>query len=194
MKRFKRRKGAYLAAIEPVEAQILSSLITQFIELLSAADGTPPGDHPVEPTTEPDDPFARWQEEMAAYEAGGQRPEDPVLLRLFPDAYEDPEEAEEFRRFTQSEQRETKLAEAQIVQRIVVSTEDGAHPLRITPEEVGAWLRTINALRLVLSVRLGISNEFPEGDPNPAMPDHQDFMKDLYDWLAFTQEALLSAL
>ena len=63
------------------------------------------------------------------------------------------------------------------------------------PEHVDAWLKTVNALRLSLSVRLGIVDEasldllerLPARDPRTQLMD-------LYDWLGFVLESLLEAL
>lgn len=196
MKRFRRRQKGYQTRLEPVEATILESLLAQFIDLLSdveASDDPASGGEAAQ-APDPMDPFAQWEAEIQGPQAFAERPTDPVLLRLFPDAYADPEEAAEFRRFTQDDQRETKIAEAELMLRDVVATREGAEVLHVAPPDVMAWLRTLNALRLVLATRLGITADLPEGDPDPAMPDHHAFMSQVYHWLAFAQESLLDVL
>lgn len=141
------------------------------------------------------DPFALWEQELDPHRPEAQRPTDPVLLRLFPDAYrDDPKASEEFRRYTESDQRQRKTDEALVVLSCLDASERGDKPVRVAPDQVEPWLRTLTALRLVIAERLGISNDTPDGDPEAAMPEARDFVHEVYDWLAFVQESLLAAL
>ncbi|QGF22473.1 DUF2017 domain-containing protein [Raineyella fluvialis] len=142
-----------------------------------------------------DDPFALWEQELDAHRPEAQRPTDPVLLRLFPDAYRDDDKASaEFRRYTESDQRQRKIEEALIVMAGLEASDQGRLPVRIPSDQVEPWLRTLTALRLVVAERLGISDEHPLGDPDAVIPKARDFMLEVYDWLAYVQETLLGAL
>lgn len=141
------------------------------------------------------DPFALWEQELDAHRPEAERPTDPVMLRLFPDAYAgDPEASAEFRRYTEPDQRQRKIDEALVVLSCLEASERGHRPVKVGAEQVDPWLRTLTALRLVIAERLGITPETPQGDPDAVMPEARDFMHEVYDWLAFVQESLLLAL
>lgn len=171
-----------------------------FDDLIPLRPGADPGaGHPTGTgegeDEEPFDPFALWEQELDANRPEAERPTDPVLLRLFPDAYpNDPKASAEFRRYTEPDQRQRKIDEALVVLSCLEASERGDKPVRVTPDQVEPWLRTLAALRLVLAERIGISNETPHGDPDAAMPEARDFMHEVYDWLGFVQESLLMAL
>ena len=173
------------------EVELLTSLVKQLVELVS--DGEPAG-FPSGP--EAGDPFEAL---VADLEVDPDEPEvsaDPVLKRLFPDAYpQDVSASAEFRRFTERDLRATKVAEAQVVLDRLAATELGAHDLRIPREEVEAWLRTLTSVRLAVATRLGISDA-AAADELSALPeeDPRSFMVSVYDWLGFAQETMINAL
>ena len=57
--------------------------------------------------------------------------------------------------------------------------------LRLDPEDLRAWLRTLAALRLVLASRLGIKTEDDHDDASPRFG--------IYDWLGFRLDGLVRA-
>jgi hypothetical protein len=119
-------------------------------------------------------------------------PDDPVLARLLPDAYQDDSEAAgDFRRFTEQELRNGKAAAARTV--LATLPEDGGR-VRLTEEEAQVWLRALNDVRLALGVRLSITEDFEARvqDLDPADP-RSAYMW-IYDWLTFLQETLVHAL
>ncbi|HEX9352206.1 MAG TPA: DUF2017 domain-containing protein, partial [Streptosporangiaceae bacterium] len=119
-------------------------------------------------------------------------PDDPVLARLLPDAYQDDAEAAgDFRRFTEQELRNGKAAAARTV--LATLPEDGGR-VRLSEEEAQVWLRALNDVRLALGVRLSITEDFEARlqDLDPADP-RSAYMW-VYDWLTFLQETLVRAL
>jgi hypothetical protein len=119
-------------------------------------------------------------------------PDDPVLARLLPDAYQDDSEAAgDFRRFTEQELRNGKAAAARTV--LATLPEDGGR-VRLTEEEAQVWMRALNDVRLALGVRLSITEDFEARvqDLDPADP-RSAYMW-VYDWLTFLQETLVRAL
>jgi hypothetical protein len=77
---------------------------------------------------------------------------DPAVARLFPAAYDDPLRNLDFERAVGDGLLASRLAGLDTVQATL-----GADA--ITEEELLAWLRTINDLRLVLGVRLDVREE-----------------------------------
>jgi Domain of unknown function (DUF2017) len=133
----------------------------------------------------PADPLA----DLVGIEPGAVRPADPALARLFPDAYDDPEEADEFRRFTQRELRTEKLENAKLAH----ASLERPDPTRLTDPEQTAWLTTLNDLRLTLGIRLGVTEDPIDFDQFDA-DDPAAGMYLVYDWLTYHQDRLVHAL
>ncbi len=191
MKKFKRKGKVVASHLSGYEVELLSSLVVQLVEMVS--DGIP-GQYKTTP--ESDDPFETWARDLEAHPDEPEVPEDPVLQRLFPNAYpHDPDAASDFRRFTEHDLRAKKIADAQLVLQRLAQTQQGAHELRIPVEEADQWLRTLTSVRLAVATRLGITDaeaagelaELPDDDPRA-------YMLSIYDWLGFAQETLVSAL
>ncbi|NLT29532.1 MAG: DUF2017 domain-containing protein [Propionibacterium sp.] len=187
MKAFKKRRGEFWAKIEEPEVALVSSLLEQLIELL---------DVPGENGPEPEDPFEALARELADDPDQPEVSDDPAVRRLFPDAYpHDPAASSDFRRFTEADQRRRKVAEARVVLEALAETDAGARPLRVPADDVTAWLRTLNALRLTVATRLDITDEesaeqlheLPDTDPRA-------FMYSVYEFLGWMQESLLRVL
>ena len=177
--------------LSPYEVELLASLVKQLVELVS--DGEPAG-FPTGP--EPADPFDALVADLEVDPDEPDVSEDPVLKRLFPDAYpQDTTASSEFRRFTERDLRARKVAEAQVVLDRLATTELGTRDLRIPREEVEAWLRTLTSVRLAVATRLGVTDaetaealaDLPEDDP-------RSFLVSVYDWLGFAQETMVNAL
>ncbi|MEI6407009.1 MAG: DUF2017 domain-containing protein [Actinomycetes bacterium] len=165
------------------EAEILINLVEQLLELLGEGDFF----HHYDTT----DPLAQ----MLAMPLEIDIPEDPVLRRLLPSAYADPESASDFRRYTEPAIRGMKQRTLRKVREeltgIVDKTEDSGVIDDLDPE---IWLLALNDLRLALAVRLEISAESFEifellPDENP-----QKSIYAVYFWLGWLQENLLSLL
>jgi len=192
----RRRRGGLLATFEPGEAHVIASLTSQVVELLRDRNG--------ESASDPD-PLAG---ELGLSGGPSLPPDDPVLRRLLPDAYRDDSgEAAEFRRFTERSLTSAKVANAETVLATLKDAgldetsfdeEDAEEqePLEVEldAEAVQAWLRTLTDVRLSLAVRLGIESD------EDAMLLHQSedeaalAMAELYDWLGYVQETLVTAL
>ena len=179
------RKGAVIRLkLTEYEATLLESLLDQLSTMLE-------GDR--EPV--PDgDPFARWQAEFS--ETGQLDHTDPVIGRLFPDAYpQDPAATAEFRRFTQARQRQDRIEHAETVMSALRDSEGGRKPVEVRVIEIDAWLKALTALRLSLAVRLGIEraqdadelDQLSEDDP-------RSYVYRVYEWLGYLSEGLLSQL
>ncbi|MFV0451318.1 MAG: DUF2017 family protein [Propioniciclava sp.] len=179
------RDGTYLVAhLDEVEVSLLSSLVGQVNDLLGAGVGAP----------EVDDAFAWW--ESSFHTAAPLDANDPVVARLFPDAYaDDAVAAAEHRRFTQDEQRQARVRDAAIVLADLERAAGGRARLEIDREHAEAWLKTLNGVRLALAVRLGIEAEADhEALERLSVRDPRSQVVALYDWLAIILEGLLDAM
>ncbi len=186
----RRRKGGAVATFSGFEADLMRSLASQIIELLRNEAAVP---------ATVVDPL----EAMLDFSGPTTVPDDPVLARLFPQAYRDDEEAAgEFRRFTETDLRNGKAANAAAV---IDTLEEAGLPAQL--EEDGlvidveldkpqalVWMKAITDMRLALASRLGIEDDdeevwdaLPEDDPRV-------HVHDIYDWLAYLQETLVHAV
>ncbi|MBE7323750.1 DUF2017 domain-containing protein [Nocardioides sp. Y6] len=182
--------GLVIANFSGFEADLLRSLAAQLVELLR--DEQPEVDEHLDPL-----------EAMFNFSGPVDEPEDPVLLRLFPTAYaDDPEAAGEFRRYTEPTLRDAKERTAMS---IISALEEGGLPpefddldlvidVELDEAAAAAWLRGFTDLRLALAARLGVE----EGDEDfwEALPDEDPraAAHDIYEWLGYLQETLVSAV
>jgi hypothetical protein len=111
--------------------------------------------------------------------------DDPGLRRLFPPAYDRDEEGEdEYRRLMADELLEGRRVALRLV-------EETAGRERLTAEELDAWLRALNDLRLVLGTQLDVTEETYETELDPAHP--QAYELSVYAYLSWLQEQLVAA-
>ncbi|MGO4956055.1 DUF2017 domain-containing protein [Luteococcus sp. Sow4_B9] len=182
------------------EAALLASIVDQLAELLRQQD------MPVEqigPVAEAADPFAQWEAEFSG--SAGPTVEDPdldaldqadpVIRRLFPDAYpDDPAASHDFRRFTQPQQRSRKVADAQLVVADLQQTSRKGI-CRIPLDHATAWLKTLTNVRLSLAARLDITDEVSaEEAAQRPKSDPRAWMHEIYQWTGWVQECLVEAL
>ncbi len=180
--------GDLSVALSNDELHILINLVEQLLELLGERNFT----HHYQS----DDPFAQL---MAAsvgnLESTIEQPEDPVLRRLLPNAYVDPESAAEFRKYTESSLRLVKQTHLMYLREQLVFPVDHELPKAdIAVTDPTQWLIAINDLRLALAVRLDIKTD--SFDEYEAMKDDnpQKSLFAVYFWLGGIQESLISHL
>lgn len=163
------------------EAGMLDQLVTQLIELLQSHSGT---------SLDPDPLFA-------SLEVGGteETPEDPALARLFPDAFEDVEDASRFRRVTEQGLLNRKLQDAlEVTSALGVDglVDSSAVEVEVTQATLPAWVRTVTALRLAIGARIGLESE---GDHERLLDDEETRGTVLvFDWLAAILESILAIM
>ena len=111
--------------------------------------------------------------------------DDPVLARLFPPAYADDEEKEEgFRALARDELLEHRLE-------AIDTVESSLDDTTLSPDTADAWVRALNALRLVLGTRLDVR----EDDERRVDEDHPDAPAwILYELLSALVDDLVGAL
>ncbi|PBC82646.1 protein of unknown function [Streptomyces sp. 2224.1] len=185
--------GGAVVPLDEVEISILRSLAVQLMELLG------PGEEAG--GSESDDLLA-----SIFNDGPSEPPADPVLARLFPDAYGGPDlvpdddvraASAEFRRYTENDLRARKREDALALIRAL----DGLAPagdsalLRLDAGECRQWLGALNDLRLAIGTRLEVTDEEDGGellrlpDSDPRKP-----MVMAYLWLGGLQETLVDSL
>lgn len=110
--------------------------------------------------------------------------DDPRLVRLFPPPYGDDDERNEgYAVLAGAELRERRLAALDVVSSHLDATE-------LDEEQLAAWMRSINDLRLVLGTSLGITDESQGPPEDPAeMPTYA-----VYEVLGMLLESIVAAL
>jgi len=127
--------------------ELLASQAGQLADLVGGgADGAADG----AAAADPDDPFAG----LLPPERPPAPPQDEVLARLFPSAYDETEAeaAGEFRRLTEGDLRAGVLARAHRL----AATAGEEH---LSGADAQAWLLAVNDLRLALGARLGLRTD-----------------------------------
>jgi Domain of unknown function (DUF2017) len=124
--------------------------------------------------------------------------DDPVVERLFPDGYaDDPDQAADFRRYTEGDLKTAKIDQAGAILAALPST--GGAVVRLDAEASEAWLRALNDVRLALGIRLDLRDdtdlveELDEAvmrDPTSARVRQLT----MYEYLGVLQESLLEAI
>jgi hypothetical protein len=178
----KRRADVIRVRLAPEERMVLAGFAREVAQLLGGVPAADP------------DPLAAMvgmTAEPGPDSAGPQVPDDPALLRLLPDAYDDPAGAAEFRRLTDDELRRGK---ATALSRLADDVEHTRETIELDDEAADIWAQAINDVRLVLGVRLGIEADgsawrraIPAGDPRAPLAS-------AYSWLTGLQELLLDAI
>lgn len=167
--------GRVTLRIGAEEAAVVRLLIGQLIDLIGEQ--------------EEDDAIAGMPDLLLSDNT--EAPDDPVLARLFPDAYrEDAGASSEFRRYTEAGLRAGKRAAAQTV---LDTLGDGGR-IMLEAEQAQAWLRSLNDLRLALGTRLDITEETLERMRTFDWDDPRNAGYAAYDWLTYLQESLVRAL
>lgn len=179
------RKGSVYVEFPPYAARLLANLTRQLIELLRDGEATPQaGEDPLEA--------------MLTVDGPREAPDDPALLRLFPNAHLDDEEAAaEFRRYTERSLREAKVADASVLLASIGPLDDEEVDdleFVLDTEQARAWMRCLTSLRLTLAERLGVTAEDDDywealDENDPRLPVYE-----IYGWLGYLLESLIAAV
>jgi hypothetical protein len=115
---------------------------------------------------------------------------DPVIGRLFPDAYEAAPDAQAYRELVEDDLKAAKrraraLVEAKLGPRGSVST-------TLTSEEAEMWLTFLTDVRLAIGTRLEVTEEIMGTDIDPDDPDAAALT--VLHWLGWLQEMTLQEM
>jgi len=168
---------SYLLDVSESERDVLINLSGQLIEILAERVDAAQSD-----------PLAK----MIGITGHDSPPDDEVLLRLLPNAYADPVDASEFRRYTESDLRTKKAQHAMQVRSQLMEMENGT--ILLDSEGALAWLGAINDIRLALGVRLKVDENSHERLELLSTEDPMHAVFAVYSWLGWLQESLVLAL
>lgn len=172
----KRRGDKVVVRLDAAERSVLASLLGAVRSLLSADDDAADVD-----------PLAAL---VGMSGSPVETPEDPIVLRLLPDAYADAEQSAEFRRLTDGDLRARKN---EAIDRVL---DDVATSERVDldlDEGVGMWLQAINDVRLVLGTRLDVTEDWPDTLDDLPADDPRAALYDFYGWFSALQDRLVVA-
>ena len=179
---FTARRSTVRLKLEPFERDTLAGLLNQLESLLAPTTDA----RPAAQEGSVDDPFAA----LMGIPESASTPTDPVLRRLLPDGYrDDPEAAEEFRRFTEADLRRQKADRARNARATLVG---GTDVIELDEQAASDWMLTLNDLRLALGTALGVTEDLPLDSPDPNDPGARNFV--LYDWLTWLQSSCIDAM
>ena len=188
------RDGGVSVWLPPGEATLLRTLVIPVLDLLGETGRPAETGSQEAPGGIADDLDRLLAEAVEAAEAAETPsiPDDPVLARLLPDAYQDdPEAAGEFRKYTESSLREAKKYFAQT---LLDTLPPSGGRVRLTGDQARDWMRTLNDVRLMFGVRLEVTEDFEEQLAALAPDDPKVAACEVYGWLGAVQESLVRAL
>ena len=167
--------GRVVLRVDQVERGLLMSVARQVMDLVQPAEASAD-----------QDPLAA---QLGWVDGDVGISDDPAVARLLPDAYDDPDDAREFRRFTENDLRQSKMQHAMTV---VEEIERSGEKVAVTSTD--SWLGLLNDARIAIGTRIQISEDnheelagLPDGDPRSGLFH-------VYDWLTFLQESLVRCM
>ena len=167
--------GRVVLRVDQVERGLLMSVARQVMDLVQPAEASPD-----------QDPLAA---QVGWVDADVGISDDPAVARLLPDAYDDPDDAREFRRFTENDLRQSKMQHAMTV---VEEIERSGEKVAVTSTD--SWLGLLNDARIAIGTRIQISEDNHEELAGLPDDDPRSGLFHVYDWLTFLQESLVRCM
>ena len=115
---------------------------------------------------------------------------DPVIARLFPDAYDDPEMAQSYHDMVGGELHQEKLRALAAVSESLGPK--GGVTLELKDELMSAWLAWLNDVRLAVGTRLGVTEETMGAEIDPKSPEAPAY--EVLHWLGWIQESIIERI
>ena len=127
-------------------------------------------------------------EEMRLLVGGDADRSDPAVDRLFPTAYQDPDDELGYRELVEDSLRKEKLAA------IEAAKEDlrAAPNIALPRDEVDRWLALLTDLRLAIAARLDIDEEKMTSEVDP--DDREAVPLSVLHWLGWVQGTMLEKI
>lgn len=167
--------GRVVLRVDQVERGLLMSVARQVMDLVQPAEASPD-----------QDPLAA---QLGWVDGDVGISDDPAVARLLPDAYDDPDDAREFRRFTENDLRQSKMQHAMTV---VEEIERSGEKVAVTSTD--SWLGLLNDARIAIGTRIQISEDNHEELAGLPDDDPRSGLFHVYDWLTFLQESLVRCM
>ena len=167
--------GRVVLRVDDVERGLLMSVARQVMDLVQPADPSPD-----------QDPLAA---QLGWLDGDVGISDDPAVARLLPDAYDDPDDARDFRRFTENDLRQSKMQHAMTV---VEEIERSGEKVAVTSTD--SWLGLLNDARIAIGTRIQISEDNHEELAGLPDDDPRSGLFHVYDWLTFLQESLVRCM
>jgi len=183
MKGWRRKGGQVVAVFSRQETALVRGLVGQVHDMLTARSRAAPQDELAELTGIRTGPSTA--------------PADPILSRLLPDFHrlddgspsrQDHDSAAALRSMYEPALVEFKTGTADVVLATCPAT---SGEVRLTDEQAGAWLSTLNDVRLALGTALAVTEDMSD-DPDPDDPRAPHL--GVYHWLTWVQESLVRTL
>jgi hypothetical protein len=115
---------------------------------------------------------------------------DPVIARLFPDAYDDPEHAQTYHDMVGDELRREKLRALGRVSESLGPS--GPSTVELGDELTTAWLAWLTDVRLAVGTRLGVTEETMGAEVDAASPEAPAY--EVLHWLGWIQESIIERI
>lgn len=179
---FRRTPGGYTASFEPAERDLIRELAEDVRALLRPADTTADGG-----TVDP-------LEALVGITENPTIPADSAVARLLPAASSDDEAATEYRRYTERDLRERKIANLSMLAFDIESAD-----LLLDEEHARAWASALSDIRLVLATRLDITDDARAEEIHryvdwSQIETEDEYLAMVYNFISWVQESLMSAL
>jgi uncharacterized protein DUF2017 len=117
---------------------------------------------------------------------------DAVRARLFPQAYQDPDDQEAYEELTSAALVAGKLEAVNNLRERLHAIGDGHASITLDDEHSGPFLALLTDLRLAIGTRLGIDSEMMSAEPDPNDPDTPALI--ILDWLGWIQGSILEEM
>jgi hypothetical protein len=112
--------------------------------------------------------------------------DDPSLRRLFPTAYtDDPKREAEYQQLMRDDLLERHRGALEVMEETIDATD-------LDEEQLLAWMKAVNQMRLVLGTRLEVTEELYDQGMDASDPRAPAFA--LYSYLGWLQEHIVQAL
>ena len=117
-------------------------------------------------------------------------PDDPVLTRLMPAAYEDAAEQARYAEVLGDSLRSAKLDAIDVVER-GIGDKGGAEAL-VTDDQAPAWLSVLTDIRLAIATRVGVTQEMMDAQPESSDPNAAALS--VVHWLGWLQDSMIGSI
>lgn len=115
---------------------------------------------------------------------------DPVIARLFPDAYDDPEHAQAYHDMVGDELRREKVRALAAVSESLGPR--GRVDVELDDELTTSWLAWLTDVRLAVGTRLNVTEETMGTEIDPESPDAPAY--EVLHWLGWIQESIIERI